>query len=249
MKHNYTKHQIIEAIKHWKSVLRMMDESKSPLLDEFAKTFGEDVVFGNNKIITSLDMAKDIYNIVNNIVFNKQLTPRLFTSVGIIDKLKFASYVVFQLKQNGKITFANKIIYGQNNTIAYPPSFEISELTFKLKMPFIYFASIVIHEMIHQYLVENKNELQKQEDAHQNNETYDPHDGEFKIMMNNLNKKHGLCIKPFVNLNALQSDFVQAINAVQQMQESINKNNIVFQDDNIAIEKTNDETIQIVHFF
>jgi hypothetical protein len=33
-------------------------------------------------------------------------------------------------------------------------------------MPFIYFASIVVHEMIHQYLVENKNELQKQEDAH-----------------------------------------------------------------------------------
>jgi hypothetical protein len=72
-----------------------MDESKSSLLDEFAKVFGEDVVFSNNKIIISLDMAKDIYNIVNNIVFNKRLTPRLFKSVGIIDKLKFASYVVF----------------------------------------------------------------------------------------------------------------------------------------------------------
>lgn len=65
----YSKKQIVEAIKHWKSMLKRIDESKSLLLDKFANTFGEDVVFGNNKIITSLDMAKDIYNIVNDIVF------------------------------------------------------------------------------------------------------------------------------------------------------------------------------------
>ena len=51
MNHYYTKKQIVEAIKHWESALKRMDESKSSLLDEFAKTFREDIVFKNIKKI------------------------------------------------------------------------------------------------------------------------------------------------------------------------------------------------------
>ena len=42
MKHHYTKQQIVEAIKHWESVLKRMDESKSLLLDMCSKEFGEE---------------------------------------------------------------------------------------------------------------------------------------------------------------------------------------------------------------
>ena len=35
MKNIYTRHQIIESIKHWKNVLKELDKSKSPLLDIF----------------------------------------------------------------------------------------------------------------------------------------------------------------------------------------------------------------------
>ncbi len=31
MNYNYTKHQIVEAIKHWESVLKRIDESKNAL--------------------------------------------------------------------------------------------------------------------------------------------------------------------------------------------------------------------------
>ena len=44
MKRHYTKQQIVEAIKRWKSVLKRIDESKSPLLDAFIEKFGEDTV-------------------------------------------------------------------------------------------------------------------------------------------------------------------------------------------------------------
>lgn len=48
MHKQHTKQQIIEAIKHWESVLRALDESKSPLIDEFIEKFGEDIVLSKN---------------------------------------------------------------------------------------------------------------------------------------------------------------------------------------------------------
>ena len=101
------------------------------------------------------------------------MTPRQFKVVGIIDKLKFASYVVFSIKNNGHITFAKAICKGQNGVIAYPPTFEISELAFKIKMPFAYFAGIVIHEMIHQFNVEHNDELQIRENMLNKEKQYD----------------------------------------------------------------------------
>ena len=48
MKHHYTKQQIVEAIKHWKSVLKRIDESNSPLRDAFIEKFGEDTVISTD---------------------------------------------------------------------------------------------------------------------------------------------------------------------------------------------------------
>ena len=253
MNHKYTKKQIIESIKYWKNVLKMLSESKSVLLDAFAEKFGEDIVFGNNgheRINASLDIAKNIYSIVNNSnIFDVHLTPRLFKVTGIIENFKLASYVVFSIKENERITFAKTTFRGKDNVVAYPPSFEISELAFKLKMPFIYFASIIVHEMIHQYVIEHKNGLQIREDILKREETYDSHKGEFKFMMDKINEEHGLSIRPYVNLENLQSEFNQAINSVKQMQESVNEENVIFKNDGMTIEKTADENINIVHMY
>ena len=74
MKKLYTKKQIVEAIKYWEFVLKMMDESKSPLLDEFAKTFGENVLFSNKPNISiTLENVKIIYDILNKNIFNNTL--------------------------------------------------------------------------------------------------------------------------------------------------------------------------------
>ena len=48
MKYHYTKQQIVEAIKYWESVLKRIDESKSPLLDAFIEKFGEDTVISTD---------------------------------------------------------------------------------------------------------------------------------------------------------------------------------------------------------
>lgn len=74
MKKQYTKKQILEAIKHWESVLKSMDESKSLLLDEFVKTFGEDVVFANElNINITFKNVKTIYDILNKNIFDNVL--------------------------------------------------------------------------------------------------------------------------------------------------------------------------------
>ena len=72
MKKHYTKKQITEAIAHWQSILKKIDESKSALLDAFADKFGNDVVFSVNDykvILPSLEIIKNIYDIANQIVF------------------------------------------------------------------------------------------------------------------------------------------------------------------------------------
>lgn len=73
MRKIYTKQQIVEAIKHWKSVLKRMDESKSPLLDEFAKVFGEDAVFSNKPFTLTNEFAIKMAKIINNILFDSMI--------------------------------------------------------------------------------------------------------------------------------------------------------------------------------
>lgn len=73
MKKSYTKHQIVEAIKHWEFILKRMDESKSPLLDAFIEKFGEDVVINRKPYILSNDSAIEIAKILNNFLFESKI--------------------------------------------------------------------------------------------------------------------------------------------------------------------------------
>ena len=75
MKKQYTKKQIVEAIKHWESVLKRMDESKSPLLDACSKEFGEDVVFDSNKMLFVLNESNisKLFSILDSFIFASKL--------------------------------------------------------------------------------------------------------------------------------------------------------------------------------
>ena len=73
MKKSYTKHQIVEAIKHWESVLKKMDESKNALLTELFSVFGSNDLLKtfNRKIDNKL--LDDCYTILNKYLFSSKL--------------------------------------------------------------------------------------------------------------------------------------------------------------------------------
>ena len=73
MKYHYTKQQIVEAIKYWESVLKRIDESKSPLLDAFIEKFGEDVVITRKPYILSNDSVIEIAKILNDFLFESKI--------------------------------------------------------------------------------------------------------------------------------------------------------------------------------
>lgn len=228
-----------------------MDESKSPLLDEFAKTFGVNIVFSTNgyeMILPSLDMIQEIYRIANKIIFDSKLQTREFKISRMTEKLKFASYVFAKSKINGKPVFINKIIYTKDGKTFYPPWFEVSMLLLHFKMPFNYLASIVVHEMIHQYTVEIGNELQTEEDFKANGKKYDPHENEFEKMMNTINDNYGLLIEVACDINNIKSEFEKAVQHAKKMLESESRN-IIYNSDSMIVEKPSAEEIYLVHIF
>lgn len=253
----YTKKQIIEAIKHWQNVLKMLDESKSPLLDTFAKKFTEEVVFsknGHEKIFPTLNMLKEIYHIVNDIVFDSKLIDRdIKIDYAIdVDHLKFASYVFASAKQNNKTVYVKHTYTSSNGKVFYPPYIEISDLMLHMKMPFAYIASAIVHEMIHQYTIEIGDELEIRDDDMKNKKEHDPHGNEFKSLMNEINEKYGLSIEIACDLSKIEDEFNQSVISAQRMLENENdknKKNIIYDSEYMTIEKPSDEEIYITHIY
>ena len=44
MKKQYTRKQIVEAIKYWQNILIQMNESKSKIIDALIEEFGEEII-------------------------------------------------------------------------------------------------------------------------------------------------------------------------------------------------------------
>ena len=68
MKTQYTKKQIAEAIAHWQSILKNIDESKSALLDVFADKFGnmleseqKNIVYDSDCMTVEKPSNEDVY--------------------------------------------------------------------------------------------------------------------------------------------------------------------------------------------
>ena len=255
MNHKYTKKQIIESIKYWKWVLKTLCESKSALLDAFAEKFGEDVVFGlkeKERIFPTIDMFNDIYSIANDIIFDSQLTLRLIKDTNTLTNLNFASYVYadVKIKGTGKRTFIDHEYKASNGITYFPPYIEISNFVFHVKMPFMYMASFMIHEMIHQYTVEHSNEIQLKYEDKANSKDHNPHGSEFKKMMNEINDAYGTSISIACDINNIKAEFDKAIEASRKMLESdAEKRNIIYQNKYMIIEKPSEEDIYVTHLF
>ena len=252
MDKKYTRQQIIESIMHWENVLNTIDESKSSLFDAFADKFGEDVIFGNNdcqRIDISLDMIKNIYCISNDIIFNSILKTRDIKIIAYDNNNSFMSYVYAKAKSNGNLVYVDRKYIAKDGKTYFPPCIEVQAMTLRIKMPFMYLASMVIHEMIHQYTVEHGNELKLENDDSNNNKIHNPHGNEFMKMANEINETYGTTIEEKCDLHNKKKEFDNAIATARKMQESENDKNIVYSGEYIMVEKPGIEDIYVVHLY
>ena len=72
MKKQYTKQQIVEAIKYWESVLKRIDENQQTLMSRLVKIFGEDLV-KNQHVNLSQSQFYQLYKILNVFIFDNML--------------------------------------------------------------------------------------------------------------------------------------------------------------------------------
>ena len=146
-----------------------MNESKSPLLDEFIYEFGKDVVLGlNGKTIIpiSLELIKQLYMPINRWLFDSKLS-RLPIVMESNDEYRSSNVDHAMLYQYSHYIDNGKYMLLQHNAINpttkeqhYPPRIIVSPFIFKHRFPFIFIVNSLAHEMIHQYTIEIGNELQ-----------------------------------------------------------------------------------------
>ena len=118
-----------------------------------------------------------------------------------------------------------------------------------VRMPFMFLASIVIHEMIHQYTVEHGNELTLENDDAKNNKLHNPHGDEFMKIANSINEEYGTSIEEKCDLCTIKKEFDNSIAAARKMQESENGKNVVYSSEYIMVEKPGEEDIYVVHMY
>lgn len=191
----YTKQQIQEAISFWTKIL----ENTSPLIDALVEDFGYDVVFSDKKIIPTLKIIEDIYGIINVHLFNNALTkcPIENDKDGKckIDNAAMKYYDVLYTDSKDhptKYILLTQVGQDSEGNIFYPPRIFISDYILSSKTSIIALASMIAHEMIHQYVDEHGNGVQRQYENDYMNKSYDPHKEEFEQWMNIANNKYGL---------------------------------------------------------
>ena len=72
MKKQHTRKQIVEAIAHWQSVLKKINESEQTLMSRLYKVFGKDVV-DNQHMSLSQNQFKQLYKMLNVFLFDNML--------------------------------------------------------------------------------------------------------------------------------------------------------------------------------
>ena len=192
----YTKKQIREAIEFWTKIL----ENTSPLIDALVEDFGYEIVFGKQCIIPSLKNIKTIYDLVNAYAFANKLVPCPIEN-DILGKcaldyaaMEFYNVLYTDTKENpSKYILLTQLGQDENGKTFYPPRIFVADRTLNEKMHLMSLVSIIAHEMIHQYVIEIGNGIQKQFEAdYVTYIPYDEHKGEFAVWMNTINSKHGL---------------------------------------------------------
>ena len=193
----YSRQQIEEAIKFWTQIL----ENKSPFLDRLVTEFGYDPVFRKDaNMVFDLDSIKKIAYAANDIIFKRSIIDLRI----VLDKhQKFTSvdvpfgymYFIYDDEKSGKCTLLTQPVKDDEGNILFdsPEIYVSPEFLGTTKFNLITVSSIIVHEMIHQSIVENAGS----EELSQIRDTLSAefgHNDKFKQMMSDINSKFGLNI-------------------------------------------------------
>lgn len=88
MKKQYTKQQIVEAIKHWEYVLKRIDESEDSLHKSLYSLFGDRLYDPADRCALNAQLIKDVFAIFNAELFDnalQSLDPLVLSTSGIQD--------------------------------------------------------------------------------------------------------------------------------------------------------------------
>ena len=190
----YTTAQIQEAISFWTKIL----ENKSRFLDALVDDFGYDYVFNaNRKIQIRLKDIEKISQLANSVIFDGKLAhidvvedenDEHFSQQNIFMSYGFTIYFDPNanewklLRETGQS--ADGIIYSA-------PKLYVSKYALDVQMHLITFASIIVHEVIHQHIIENARNEQLLKLA---NPSDNSHNDEFILLMKKINAEFGLNI-------------------------------------------------------
>lgn len=174
MKKHYTKRQIIESIKHWQNVLKMMNESVyNAVIDALVDEFGKDVVLSTkfDYTLTQQDLKK-IFSILNLHLFDnkiKYLPVVLWPMEKLVDKLNYHAKMsgsnnedIKAIKCLGVHSSICTEVYNSNNEIVdikIRDHYLIINSSEIINNIFIFVIAVICHEMIHAYDQQSSNEV------------------------------------------------------------------------------------------
>lgn len=210
----YSKQQIEEAISFWTKIL----ENTSPLIDALVEDFGYDVVFGEAKIIPTLKMIEDIYDIINVHLFQNKLVKCSIEKdmFGYCKKedaaMGYNSFMYEDPSNPDTYTLLTQTGQDSAGNIYQPPAIYVADETLDTRMSIIAIASIIAHEMMHQYNVEIGDECKKEYDKDKHNIPYDSHkNDEFIKWQSIANGKLGLHVTEYGSKCTYDIDSVDAL--------------------------------------
>ena len=149
----------------------------------------------------------------------------------------------------GTYTLLTQIGKDANGNIYHPPSIYVDDETFNTQMSIVALASIVAHEMIHQYINEIGDGCKKTYDNDENGIPYDVHNNDaFNKWKNIANNELGLHVTKDGSKSTYDNDAIDALKkfagSSYEIDEDINR------DSKQNIRKTNYGTglVQIIYF-
>lgn len=236
----YTKKQIKEAIDFWKVIL----ENKSPLLDDLVDEYGYGIVFYNVPIHLTMKQFDVLFDAINHNLFSNMLQkwPFIKNDIECNAANALCGYVpdlISNVEQKKYDVVLEEMTI--NNEVYVPPHYAFSSrLVDGHECSLILAASLMAHEMIHQFNLEHEDEGSIWWLSAAHSKDYDPHGKNFERWMDRANAIHGLHVQKHgqgLNVVVLSKNAVDAVNAFAGQDYVCENDN----EDNYKILKRNED--------
>lgn len=193
-------------------------------------------------------MANTIYDVANEIMFKNKLSKIDIVAVPNPSTLKISSFVYASyVDKDGNLVIIRKKFVDKAGNVFCPPRIEIPRMVFEAKMPFMFIASAIVHEMIHQYDIDYGTEAIDLDNDEKLEKEHDSHGDLFKKFMKIANEEYGMSVEIKCDLTKLADEFRAAImNARAKILENDEDKNIVYQTEDLIVEQPKNSSIRIV---